>query len=284
MNTWPSEEIEDGAARLAEQLERCGRWCVLTGAGCSTESGIPAYRDESGAWRHKPPIQLHEFLGSASVRQRYWARSSVGYERIARAQPNGAHRALARLQALGRAPLIVTQNVDGLHQKAGSSDVLELHGQLGSVQCLGCRELSSRDELQVRLLEQNPWLAGGTALDIAPDGDAELGDAQDARLQVPACRRCGGVLKPAVVFFGETVPPERVSAAYRALADAGGLLIVGSSLMVFSGYRLARRAREFGVPIVIVNTGTTRADAFAASRFADPCAPLLERAVARLAP
>jgi NAD-dependent SIR2 family protein deacetylase len=267
---------------LAHELGAHQSWFVLTGAGCSTESGIPAYRDATGAWQHKAPIQLREFVESQAVRQRYWARSFVGFERIRAAQPNPAHLALARFQQLGRQRMLVTQNVDGLHQKAGSEGVIDLHGQLSTVECLGCRAELGRQELQARLLDLNPGLLEQSVQVTRPDGDAETGDLDVSELRVPECPRCDGVLKPAVVFFGETVPPARVAAAYAALDESTALLVVGSSLMVFSGYRFVLRAAKSGKPIVVVNSGVTRADAFAALKVVGPCSGLLDAAVSQL--
>ena len=272
------------ASRLSGVLGRYERWFVLTGAGCSTLSGIPAYRDESGAWRHKAPIQFREFVHSEAVRQRYWARSFVGFERVHRAEPNGAHRALARFEQLGRARLLVTQNVDGLHQKAGSVSVVDLHGQLAEVECLGCRSRFHRASLQQRLLDQNPWLAATRSSGPTPDGDAMLDATACEQLVVPSCEHCGGMLKPAVVFFGENVPKPRIEDAYRALGESDALLVVGSSLMVFSGYRFVRRAAEVGKPVVIINNGLTRADAIAALKLEGECGAVLGAAIDRLQP
>ncbi len=277
-DTTPTED--DGA--LAAELQRHGRWFVLTGAGCSTESGIPAYRNPSGAWQHKAPIQLDAFVASEAVRQRYWARSFAGFSSFGRAQPNDAHRALARFQRLGRQQALVTQNVDGLHQKAGTEGVIDLHGKLSAVQCLSCNAELERAALQTRLLELNPMLADAARGNVAPDGDAEL-DAEVCRgLRIPACAACGGILKPAVVFFGETVPAERVKRAYQALGEADAMLVVGSSLMVFSGYRFVRRAASAGQPIIVVNAGLTRADALAQLKVEGSCARLLDGAISQL--
>ena len=270
------------ASRLSGVLGRHRRWFVLTGAGCSTLSGIPAYRDESGAWRHKAPIQFREFVHSETVRRRYWARSFVGFERVHRAEPNGAHRALARFERLGRARLLVTQNVDGLHQKAGSVGVVDLHGQIAEVECLSCRTRLHRAALQQRLLDTNPWLANTRSSGPTPDGDAELDPAACEGLVVPNCEHCGGVLKPAVVFFGENVPKARIEDAYRALAESDALLVVGSSLMVFSGYRFAHRAAELAKPVVIINNGLTRADTLAALKLQGECGALLDAAITEL--
>jgi NAD-dependent SIR2 family protein deacetylase len=279
----PFDAPPRAAIELAAELGRRERWFVLTGAGVSTDSGIPAYRDALGAWQHKPPIQYAEFVGSDAVRQRYWARSFVGYERIQRARPNGAHLALARLQSLGRVPTIVTQNVDGLHQKAGSSSVIDLHGRLAHVQCLACRCSSPRAALQARLSRDNPGLESAVASAITPDGDADVDDETCKRLRVPDCSSCGGILKPAVVFFGESVPPERTASGYAALDAADAMLVVGSSLQVFSGHRFVRRAAANGKPIVVVNRGVTRADPMAHLKLEGSCAAVLEGALAVMA-
>jgi NAD-dependent SIR2 family protein deacetylase len=270
------------AGALSDALRRHPRWFVLTGAGCSTLSGIPAYRDESGAWKHKAPIQFRDFVASEALRRRYWARSFVGFERLHGALPNGAHHALARFEQLGRARLLVTQNVDGLHQKAGSVGVVDLHGQLADVECLGCRARFSRAGLQGWLLERNPWLSSTSAAFATPDGDAELSPGAEEELAVPCCTSCSGVLKPAVVFFGENVPKARIDEAYQALAESDALLVVGSSLMVFSGYRFARRAAELGKPVVVLNNGMTRADPLAALKIEGECGAVLEAAIDRL--
>jgi NAD-dependent SIR2 family protein deacetylase len=280
-----------GAAReLSDRLVLHRRWFVLTGAGCSTESGIPAYRDETGAWRHKPPIQLREFVASESVRRRYWARSFIGFPRVQQALPNAAHHALALLEQQGRLRVLVTQNVDRLHQKAGSQNVIDLHGQLAWVACLGCRALVERERVQHWLAANNPTLSERRMLEessqprpLAPDGDAQL-EADASNLQVPPCPSCGGMLKPDVVFFGETVPPQKVRDSYAALQEADAVMVVGSSLAVFSGYRFVRRAAELGKPIVVVNSGTTRADALAQLKLGGSCGALLSAAVHLLLP
>lgn len=235
---------------------------VLSGAGMSTDSGIPDYRDEAGRWKHSQPMRFQEFSRNLAARQRYWARSLSGFQRIDAARPNRAHLALAELENRGGVELLVTQNVDGLHQKAGSREVLDLHGRLDLVECLGCRHELSRQDFQMLLGELNPSFRGRAGF-IKPDGDAELGGLDTSNFLVPPCARCGGILKPAVVFFGESVPAARVARAMDALARAEALIVVGSSLMVFSGYRFAREAARRGVPILIVNRGKTRADELA---------------------
>ncbi|HET8552413.1 MAG TPA: NAD-dependent protein deacetylase, partial [Gammaproteobacteria bacterium] len=244
----------DPMAALADLIRRSRRLVVLTGAGCSTESGIPDYRDENGDWKHKRPVQFQDFVASESMRRRYWARSLVGWKRMANAQPNAAHRALAALETAGHIHGLITQNVDGLHHKAGSRKIIDLHGRLDCVECLDCRSTIARKDFQAELDRLNPgWrlLVAG----IAPDGDALLENVDFDAFKVPACRECGGILKPGVVFFGEAIPRERAAAALGWLEEADALLVVGSSLMVWSGYRFARRAAERGIPIAAINLG-----------------------------
>jgi NAD+-dependent protein deacetylase sirtuin 4 len=252
-------------------LLRDRRAVVLAGAGCSTESGIPDYRGPEGSLRARKPIQYQEFVRSEAARARYWARSAVGWPRFSAARPNPGHHALARLEAAGVVRGAITQNVDGLHQAAGSRRVVELHGSLAAARCLACGAAEGRDALQRRLLALNPeWaarlfrpLAGGGA-EQAPDGDAELPPEALEGFRVPACQACGGVVKPDVVFFGENVPAARLDEAWRLFGEAGVLVVAGSSLTVYSGRRFVYRAQEEGVPIAVVNGGPTRADEAAA--------------------
>ena len=261
-------------SRLEDFITAHRRLFVLTGAGCSTGSGIPDYRDEQGAWKRTPPVTYQAFVGDGLIRRRYWARSLVGWPRIAQAQPNAAHRALAALEAQGRCSQLLTQNVDGLHQAAGSRAVIDLHGRLDAVVCLGCGASSSRADVQRRLAEANPAWAG-LAAGAAPDGDADLEDRDFATFQVPACDACGGMLKPDVVFFGENVPRARVDAAMAGLAQADGMLVVGSSLMVYSGLRFVHAAVRAQIPVAAVNLGRTRADDLLRFRMAAPCGDAL---------
>ena len=235
------------------------RVCVLTGAGCSTESGIPDYRGPETLRRARNPIRFQQFVRDAAWRQRYWARSFTGWPRIRDAQPNAAHAALARMEGAGMLTGLLTQNVDRLHHKAGSTDVVELHGALAEVVCLSCGAVTKRQDLQGRLQTLNPDRSPTQAAETAPDGDAELTDTDD--FVAADCTRCGGRLKPHVVFFGENVPRERVERAYAALDAADVLLVVGSSLAVFSGWRFVKRAHERGQPIAILNLGVSRGDA-----------------------
>lgn len=229
---------------------------VLTGAGVSTDSGIPDYRGPGKVPR--TPMTVQEFRSGAAARQRYWARTFVGYERMSSARPNAAHHALAAIDP----GLLITQNVDGLHEAAGSRRMVALHGRVADIVCLACRATSSRARLQERLDAANPgWLAAHAGVVDRPDGDVEIEDADG--FVVPACEVCGGVLKPDVVFFGENVPPARVERCYDAvdaLGETGALLVVGSSLTVMSGLRFVRRAARQGTPVVIVNRGATRGD------------------------
>ncbi len=263
-------------AALTDFVGACERLLVLTGAGCSTASGIPDYRDHDGEWKSASPIQYRDFVASDHMRRRYWARSTVGWPRFRRAQPNGAHEALANLEAGGHVGALVTQNVDRLHQRAGSRRVIDLHGRLDRVICLECGDETSRDEFQLRLEELNPdWRFDDVP--TTPDGDVDLGEADYASFEVPACRRCGGMLKPRVVFFGESIPAATTRAANDALEAADGLLVVGSSLMVFSGFRFARRIAEKGLPVAAVNLGKTRADDLISLKVAGDAAHVLKR-------
>lgn len=249
----------DSLQPLIDFVHRHPRLLVITGAGCSTAAGIPDYRDEHGAWKRREPMRYPVFVGDTLARQRYWARSMLGWRTMAGAQPTAAHHALAQLERAGRITLLVTQNVDGLHQAAGSSKVVDLHGRIDTVCCLGCATRSPRRELQQELMTRNPaWLA----LDAhsLPDGDADLEGLDFAAFEVPACPHCGGVLKPDVVFFGESVPRERVTAVRAALAEADAVLVAGSSLMVYSGYRFVEEAVAAGKPVAAINIGRTRAD------------------------
>ncbi len=236
---------------------------ALTGAGLSTESGIPDYRSPEALARPRKPIQGPEFVRSEAVRRRYWARSALGWERMRDAQPNEGHRALAALERAGVVAHVITQNVDRLHRKGGSRNVTELHGALAEVRCLACGALEDRDALQARILAHNPgWTPESVA--FAPDGDAEVPAERVERFVVPACVPCGGVLKPAVVFFGDNVPRPVVDEAFEAADAAELLLVAGTSLAVFSGYRFLRRAVERGASVAIVNRGPVRGEEHAA--------------------
>lgn len=260
--------------RLEDFIAAHRRLFVLTGAGCSTGSGIPDYRDEHGAWKRTPPVTYQAFVGDVATRRRYWARSLLGWPRIAEARPNEAHRALAALEAQGRCEQLLTQNVDGLHQAAGSHAVIDLHGRLDDIVCLGCGTRSSRAQLQDRLVAANPDWAGLVAA-AAPDGDADLEGRDFSAFDIPACGACRGMLKPDVVFFGENVPRERVQTAMAHLARADAMLVVGSSLMVYSGLRFVHAAVRDSKPVAAVNLGRTRADDLLRFRVAAPCGDAL---------
>jgi len=265
----------DELAGLRRFLDRHARLAVVTGAGCSVPSGIGDYRDHNGDWKRARPIQHQDFVASHHARQRYWARSMHGWPAFAAAEANAAHHALARLEGDGRLTGVITQNVDGLHQRAGSRRVIDLHGNLAQVLCLGCGALTRRADWQ-RWLEAHNGFVGEMMARPAPDGDADLqlGDAVD-RVAVPVCDRCGGLLKPDVVFYGDSVPRDRVERALAWVDDADALLIVGSSLMVFSSYRFARRAQERAIPMAAVNLGRTRADDWLTLKVAQDCAQAL---------
>ncbi len=241
---------------LSELVSK-GGVVVLSGAGLSTESGIPDYRGATGSARPSTPMTYQAFTGSSAARQRYWARSHLGWRFISRVHPNAGHLAVARLQEYGLLTGNVTQNVDGLHQGAGAKDVLELHGALDRVVCLTCRILTLREELERRLTEANPGFTRDTVL-LKPDGDVDL--EETASFTVVDCAACGGLLKPDVVFFGETVPQDRVTQAFAWLDTCSCLLVLGSSLTVMSGYRFVLHAAKHGVPIAIINQGPTRGD------------------------
>jgi NAD-dependent SIR2 family protein deacetylase len=268
------------AGALEQFIDRHAKLFVLTGAGCSTGSGIPDYRDADGAWKRGRPIMLQDFVGSERSRQRYWARSLVGFRRMRAAQPNEAHRALAALESHGRITQLVTQNVDALHQAAGSRGVIDLHGRIDVVRCLGCERRIPRELVQAELIERNPDFASLDALE-APDGDAALDGIDFSHFEVPACGACGGLLKPDVVFFGERVPPQRVQRAFAALDEADAMLVVGSSLMVYSGFRFVQTAANAGKPIAAVNLGTTRADELLTLKVTERCADALAFLLAR---
>jgi len=244
---------------LAGFVDAHPRLFVLTGAGISTGSGIPDYRDENGDWKRPAPVQYRDFVGRHAIRQRYWARSLAGWPWFRRARPNLCHRALAHWEAAGRIVQLVTQNVDRLHQDAGSRKVIDLHGRLDRIVCLNCGAKSDRAALQQQLLAKNADFAS-TVVEIAPDGDAYLEDEDIDGFEVPDCAHCGGILKPDVVFFGETIPRLRVDRSLRMLDESDALLVIGSSLMVYSGFRYCRLAAERGLPIAAVNPGRTRAD------------------------
>lgn len=274
----PAPVHVDPALQLADWMAAHPRVFVLTGAGCSTGSGIPDYRDEDGSWKRKPPVTYQAFVQEPLTRARYWARSFIGWPHIAAARPNASHHALAHWEADGGVSALVTQNVDGLHQQAGSREVIDLHGRLDQIVCLACGQRTRRERLQQQLSELNPdWHKLSAA--TAPDGDADLEHADFRRFRVPDCEACAGLLKPDVVFYGENVPRDRVNAAQQALASSDAMLVVGSSLMVYSGYRFTRMAREAGLPLAILTRGVTRADELATLKLPADCATTLARAM-----
>ena len=259
---------------LLEFARRHPRLFVLTGAGVSTESGIPDYRDANGDWKRTPPVTWQAFMGSEATRRRYWARSMVGWRVMGQARPGPAHQALARLEEAGRVTLLLTQNVDGLHTAAGSRRTLDLHGRIDTVRCMGCEARTPRAALQQRLLAANPaWEA--LEAGAAPDGDADLEHQDFSAFTVLACAQCGGLLKPDVVFFGESVPRERVQAALAAVQASDAVLVAGSSLMVYSGFRFVQAAVAAGKPVAALNLGRTRADELLALKVPLPCGEAL---------
>lgn len=274
--------LSEAVQELRSLLPPGRRWLVLTGAGCSTGSGIPDYRDEAGQWKRPQPVTLQAFMGSHATRQRYWARSLLGWPVMAGARPGPAHEALAQLQAQGLVECLVTQNVDGLHAAAGSQGVIDLHGRIAAVRCMACAAGMERAALQSELLRRNPAWAGLSA-QAAPDGDADLEGRDFSAFDVPACAQCGGVLKPDVVFYGEGVPRERVQAVRAALERAHGLLVVGSSLMVYSGLRFVHEAVAQGKPVVAINRGRMRGQELLALKIAQDCGLLLQRLAAAAA-
>lgn len=259
------ESSASSLATLADFLRDRLPVCVLTGAGCSTASGIFDYRDTAGAWKRPQPVLLDDFLNSAQARRRYWARSMLGWPRFAAAKPNDAHTAIAALERAGIVSAVVTQNVDDLHEEAGSVNVVALHGSLSTVTCLACQQTLPRADIQERLEATNPRFVRAA---VTPDagGEGHYAIEVDATFEVPNCEHCEGVLKPDVVFFGGNVAPDVKEAANMAVSAARGLLVAGSSLMVYSSFRLVKLARERGMPIAIVGFGKTRGDSLASLR------------------
>lgn len=268
---------------LAELWSRDTKLAVLTGAGCSTDSGIPDYRDSNGDWKHARPVMFNDFMNDSAVRRRYWARSMLGWPRMALARPGRTHYALTGLQNDERMQRLITQNVDGLHQKAGSDAVIDLHGRLDEVRCQSCGLTLARADWQQKIADLNPqWLTLVSDVREAPDGDAIIENADYADFQLADCPQCDGIVKPEVVFFGENVPRQRVIDAYTEIDDSDGLVVIGSSLMVFSGFRFARRCHEEGKPLFIINRGKTRADALATGKIDANCAEALQALLQRL--
>jgi NAD-dependent SIR2 family protein deacetylase len=273
-------DIEQRIGRLAEWVADRGV-VVLSGAGLSTESGIPDYRGPSGAARRYAPMTYQAFTRDPIARRRYWARSHLGWRVIGTAQPNAGHRAVARLQELAVVDGIITQNVDGLHQAGGAHGVVELHGSLAQIACLGCRGISPRRDLIGRLNAANADFAARVTA-INPDGDVELDDADLDGFTIVDCEACGGILKPDVVYFGESVPAERVSRSFELVARARTLLVLGSSLTVMSGRRFVLRAAKEGIRVAIVNQGGTRGDPYAGLIVDGPLGVVLPELVRRV--
>jgi NAD-dependent SIR2 family protein deacetylase len=274
----PSSPDRDAVDSLRDWLRAYRRIFVLTGAGISTASGIPDYRGPDGLWKRKAPITYQDFVRDPLMRARYWSRSFVGWPMVARATPNRGHAALVELEARDRLSLLVTQNVDGLHGRAGQRSVIDLHGRIDAVVCMDCGARSPREPVQARLAADNPQWHPVTAAS-APDGDADLGDPDVSRFRPPSCPRCGGLLKPDVVFFGENVPRDRVERAMAALQCADAMLVVGSSLMVYSGFRFTRLARDSGLPLAILTRGVSRADGLATLKIDADCEATLAGAL-----
>ena len=257
---------------------------VLTGAGVSAASGIPTYRDENGLWQSNQPIQHQEFISEHRSRQRYWTRSYIGWQAMRDAAPNQAHHALAELESMGLINLLITQNVDRLHQDSGHKKVIDLHGRIDRVLCLDCGTSLRRREMQALLEAGNSFLKTlSPAVKKAPDGDAYVQESAYTELDVPECPNCSGLLKPDVVFFGGSVPKDRVESAMQALEEAGSLLVIGSSLMVYSGFRFCKAAKALGKPIAIMTQGKTRADELADLKLHEDCTELLPDLVRSLA-
>jgi NAD-dependent SIR2 family protein deacetylase len=273
----------DSIEALARLVNGAREIAVLSGAGCSTGSGIPDYRSPDGRWKIRAPITGQDFARDPAARRRYWSRSMIGWPHFGRASPNAAHRALARLEAAGIVGTLITQNVDGLHQRAGSRAVTELHGNLATASCLACGETHPRADIQTWLEAANPGFRSAPA-HLGADGDAEPAEHVPDDFRTPDCSACGGILKPDVVFFGDSVPPERLARCLAAVDRAGLLLCVGSSLAVYSGFRFCRHAANRGIPLVAINRGQTRADELLTLKIEDDCAAALEALAAALLP
>jgi NAD-dependent SIR2 family protein deacetylase len=279
--TQVAEARTAGSFGMLLNVVASGNVVVLSGAGLSTESGIPDYRGPTGLARRATPMTYQVFTASAAARRRYWARSHLGWRHIAQAVPNDGHHAVAELGRRGRLAGIITQNVDGLHQAAGASEVIELHGSLHRVICLSCGQRTARADLHRRLAAANPDWDQEPAL-INPDGDAVLADDGTDSFQVAGCVACQGVLKPDVVFFGENVPRLRAEACYAMVERASSIVVLGSSLTVMSGFRYVRHAAKLGLPVMIVNQGPTRGDSYATATLDGPLGQVLTALVAGL--
>lgn len=261
---------------VVSQLLVKEKWMIVSGAGVSADSGVPTYRDKNGLWQRRPPVTHQDFMNDPGARQRFWSRNMVGWRFMVEAKPNASHHTLVKLEKVGLISCLVTQNVDGLHQLAGSRYVIDLHGRINTVSCTSCFAVVSRADLQYWLELNNSHYANlvGT---ILPDGDAGIDDIDFSSINVPVCQKCGGILKPDVVFFGDSIPKQRVANVSAELLLADGLLILGSSLMTYSGYRICLQAAKIGKPIVIVNQGITRADDIARVKSEESCEVVLKR-------
>ena len=269
------------AEQLVNFIRQYPDLVVLTGAGVSTDSGIPAYRDKQGNWQHSAPVQHQEYMRSLYARQRYWARSLVGWSTIRDAQPGMAHQVLAELEAMGLIRLLITQNVDRLHQKAGSQRVMDLHGRSDRVKCMSCDAGFDRTDIQQQMADLNPQFATLQA-SVRPDGDADLETERFSEFKVLDCEYCGGILKPDVVYFGDNVPKEQVFSALEQLQQAQALLTIGSSLMVYSGFRFCKKAQAWNKPICALNLGVTRADDMLSLKLDAPIGSTLEQSLGLL--
>ncbi|WP_019620953.1 NAD-dependent protein deacetylase [Amphritea japonica] len=251
--------MQSVAQPLTNFIHQHPRLFILTGAGCSTQSGIPDYRDKNGEWKRQPPVQHRDFMTRHTTRQRFWARSLIGWPLMANARPNAVHESLQLLEQKGYCQQLVTQNVDRLHQQAGQQQVIDLHGRSDQVICMACNQLHDRNQIHRQMADENPAFAQYTAT-AAPDGDADLDGIDFSGFKVTNCPECDGMLKPNVVFFGDNVPKERVFSALNSLKQSDALLVVGSSLMVYSGFRFCKQAAQLNIPIAAITRGKTRAD------------------------
>ena len=267
--------------QLTDFIHSHPRLFILTGAGCSTDSGIPDYRDHHGQWKRQPPVQHKDFMTSHYARQRFWARSLAGWPLMAKARPNDVHHGLMQLEQKGYCRQLVTQNVDGLHQQAGQHRVIDLHGRSDQVICMACHQHYDRNHIHQQMAEANPEFSRLTAT-AAPDGDADLEGINFADFNVTSCCHCGGTLKPDVVFFGDNVPKQRVYEAIASLEQADALIVIGSSLMVYSGFRFCKQAVKMAKPIVAITRGKTRADDLLTLKLDGRINELLLPAVAQL--
>tara|TARA_B100001093_G_C26850789_1_gene1025053 strand:- start:3295 stop:4137 length:843 start_codon:yes stop_codon:yes gene_type:complete len=270
------KSFDEARTCLLNFFEEKEKAAVLTGAGISVGSGIPSYRNEQGEWKAGNPIAHRDFVEKENSRQRYWLRSYAGWRRVSEAKPSKAHFALQRLQAEGKISTIITQNVDRLHQSAGSKNILDLHGRLDQVTCLNCAKIYRRSFIQVLLKKQNPFLKESES--INPDGDAKIESPFVGDLKTPSCLTCGGILKPNVVFFGDSVDKNLVEEAYESVTNADALIVIGTSLSIFSGFRFLRHAAKLKLPVMVINPGRFRGEELANIHLphkADDVLPLL---------